>query len=313
MRVAIPVLLTAMAFTRPLPAQGEREELIVHNAAALGPPFRDLLRTFAARNPGTVPHQENSPSLEAVRKLTDLGKVPDVLAVADYGLLPKLVLPRFASWYVVFGTNAMVLAYNEESIGAKEITADNWWQILLRPGVRTGRSDFQVDPSGYRALMALQLAERHYKQPGLTAHLVASLPQRYVRHAEADLSALIETGELDYAWTYRSLAEAHRLKYLTLPKEIDLSDPSLTDWYAQARVSIPGGPGRDSLQLKGEPILFALTIPAAAPHHDLALSFVRFLLSSEGSHILQKSGFMPLDAARFYGAPPTSLTSLRHR
>jgi molybdate/tungstate transport system substrate-binding protein len=239
--------------------------------------------------------------------LTDLGKVPDVLGVADYGLLPKLVVPRFASWYVVFGSNAMVLAYSKESIGAKEITSNNWWRILLRPGVRTGRSDFNVDPSVYRTLMALQLAERHYRQTGLTARLKAAMPQRYVRHAEADLSALIETGELDYAWTYRSLAEAHHLKYLTLPSKIDLSDPNLAEWYAHAQVRIPGGPGKDSLELKGEPILFAMTIPTAAPHADLAVTFVRFLLSPEGRAILRQSGFIPLRTPRFYGTPPADL------
>jgi molybdate/tungstate transport system substrate-binding protein len=47
----------------------------------------------------------------------------------------------------------MVLAYTERSAGAGEVNGANWWQVLLRPDVRVGRSDPALDPSGYRALM----------------------------------------------------------------------------------------------------------------------------------------------------------------
>jgi molybdate/tungstate transport system substrate-binding protein len=280
--------------------------LIVFNAAALTPPFKQLLTLFDSLRQGISIAQESSPSLEAVRKVTDLGKTPDVLAVADYGLLPKLVLPKHASWYVLFGTNAMVLAYMDESAGAAQISGDNWWQVLQRPGMRIGRSDYTIDPSGYRALMSLQLAERHYRQPGLAKQLLARMPERYVRHAEADLSALIVAGELDYGWTYESLAKAHGLKYVRLPPEVDLSSPALADWYAQAVVRIPGGVGKDSLTLRGEPIVFALTIPTDAPHKEEAEAFVQLLLSEPGRAVLQRSGFATIKP-EFRGSPPASL------
>jgi molybdate/tungstate transport system substrate-binding protein len=113
-----------------------------------------------------MPAQENSGSLEAARKLTELGKVPDVLAVADYTVIDRLVRPVHATWQVMFARNAMVLAYTDRSAGAGEVNGSNWWQVMLRPGVRVGRSDPALDPAGYRALMVLQLAEAHYAQPG---------------------------------------------------------------------------------------------------------------------------------------------------
>ena len=135
--------------------------------------------TLRHDTPAYALQQENAPSLEAVRKLTDLGRVPDVLATADVALFDALVLPAHSAWYVVFGTNALVLAYGPRSVGREALTREAWWRVLLRPGLRIGRSDPSLDPSGYRTLMALQLAERHHNQPGLADRLLAAMPPRF--------------------------------------------------------------------------------------------------------------------------------------
>jgi molybdate/tungstate transport system substrate-binding protein len=111
---------------------------VVFNAGSLAYPFRELLAAFQRVHPATQPMQESSGSLEAARKLTELGKIPDVVAVADYGVIAKLLLPQYASWYVTFASNAMVLAYTERSSGAAGITGENWWRVLLRKDVRWG-------------------------------------------------------------------------------------------------------------------------------------------------------------------------------
>lgn len=301
---ALPFLCFGLACA---PAQ---TSLTVYNAAALGPPLRDALRAFAGTPARFVIAQENAPSLEVVRMLTELGLVPDVLAVADEQLLAEFVLPKHAEWYVRFGTNAMVLAYGPHARYAEEIRPDNWWQILLRPDVQVGRSDLRVDPSGYRADMVMQLAERFYAKPGLTERLRATIPARNVRRAEADLSAHLEAGELDYGWTYENLAKAHQLRYVKLPRQIDLSDPAFASDYAHALVEIPGGSGRQPLSLRGAPIIFALTVPTRAAQPALALEFVRYLLSPAGRETLRKSGFAPLAVPQWVGTRPTTLRDL---
>ena len=276
---------------------------VVFNAGSLAYPFRELLGAFQRAHPAVRPMQESSGSLEAARKLTELEKLPDVVAVADYGVIAKLLVPRYATWYVTFASNAMVLAYTEQSAGAGEITGDNWWRILLRPGVRWGSSDPSLDPNGYRTLMVFQLAEAHYRQPGLAARMRASLLPRYMRPSEAQLTGLLQAGELDYAWSYRSLAQTAGLKWVTLPPEVDLSDPKLAGWYAQAGVRLSGSrPGAtDSLDFRGEPIVYALTIPTRAPHPELARSFAHFVLSAEGRAILARAGFRLLPEPMFVG------------
>jgi molybdate/tungstate transport system substrate-binding protein len=290
--------------------QAPTGQLVVFNAGSLAKPFSELLQTFKRKYPGVVPAQENSGSVEAARKLTDLGKTPDVIAVADYGIIPKLLIPRHAGWYVTFARNSMVLAYTSESSGARDINGQNWWRVLLRAGVRTGRSDPALDPNGYRTLMVLQLAEKFYRKPGLAAELERAMPLRYIRPKEADLTALLQAGELDYSWSYVSLARTAGLKYVHLPREIDLSDPTLADWYSQASVHLPPKQrGADSLEFHGEPIVYALTIPLHAPHPETAQAFVRFIFSPEGQAILQSGGFTLLDkpVVSGPGKPPGGL------
>lgn len=297
---AVAVIIAALLVGKAVPAGAQDSvvgELIVFNAGSLAKPFSDLLRAFKQRHPGVVPAQENSGSLEAARKLTDLGKVPDVIGVADYGIIPKLLIPGHATWYATFARNAMVLAYTDGSVGAAEIDGRNWWQVVRRPGVRAGHSDPALDPNGYRTLMVFQLAEEHYRQPGLERQLDLAFPPKYMRPKEADLTALVQAGELDYAWSYLSIAKTTGLRYVTLPRQIDLSDPTLAGWYAQASVRLPGASraGKDSVEFRGEPIVYALTIPTKAPNPGAAQAFVRFLFSPEGQSIIKANGFSLLE------------------
>jgi molybdate/tungstate transport system substrate-binding protein len=291
----VPLLL-ALA-TVPLQGQGPLSgSLVVYNAGSLARPFSDLLRAFVARHPDVEPAQENSGSVEAARKLTELDKIPDVLGVADYGIIPKLLVPKYATWYVSFAKNAMVLVYTDQSAGAKEINGRNWWQVVLRPEVRSGHSNPALDPNGYRTLMVFQLAEKFYHQRGLAARLDHAIPPRNIRPKEADLTALVQSGELDYAWSYLSIAKTAGLRHVDLPPEVDLSDPQLASWYRQASVWVPGADrsAADSVEFRGEPIVYALTIPTGAPHPAAALAFVRFVLSEEGRSILSADGFTVL-------------------
>jgi len=308
-RLVAALCAAAAATASPAAAQELTGPLIVYNAGSLARPFRELLDAFRGLHPAVMPAQENSGSLEAARKLTELGKIPDVLAVADYRVIEDVLLPKYATWYASFARNAMVLAYTDRSPGAAGIDSTNWWRILLEPGVRAGHSDPALDPNGYRTLIVLQLAERYYRQAGLARRLDAAMPPRYQRPKEADLTALLQAGELDYAWTYRSLARASGLRYLSLPRAIDLSDPALARDYEAASVRIPGGSrgAGDSLTFRGEPIVYALTIPVGAPHPSMAAAFVGFALSTEGRAILQRNGFVVLPSPILAGRPPAGL------
>ena len=289
-----------------------REEgpLVVFNAGSLARPLRAALDTFAARE-GVRVEQEQAGSLETARKVTELGRIPDVIALADYEVFPQLLIPQHTTWYAKFARNRMVLAHTPQSRGADSITPANWWRIVLRPGVEIGHSDPNLDPAGYRALLVMQLAERYYRQPGLAKRLQRGIPPRNIRPKSADLVALLETGELDYAWEYESVARAASLPFVTLPDSISLSATRDSAFYATAAVRVVGRRLGDSITVRGEPIVYALSIPRRASHPQLAERFVMFLGSDDGRRILRANHLDALDSAVVSGEGAPAWLSAR--
>jgi molybdate/tungstate transport system substrate-binding protein len=282
--------------------------LVVFNAGSLGRPLREALDSFAATHPELNVAQENAGSLESARKLTELGKIPDVIALADEAVFPALLVTAHTDWYAAFARNEMVLAYTDRSAGAAEISPDNWAEVLLRPGIRTGRSDPALDPNGYRTLMVLQLEERRSGRTGIAARLLAAMPARYLRPKEADLVALLQAGELDYAWSYRSVAQAAGLRAVDLPAAVDLGDPALDTAYARVSVRVPQSSG-DSVTIVGAPILYALSIPRMAANQADAEAFVRWLFGPAGREVLARNGFTVLEEPIFHTDHPASIPS----
>ena len=285
-------LLLSSALALALQAPAGR--LVVSTAGSLAAPTRELLAAFQSLHPHVEPARESAGSVEAARKLTEYGRIPDVLAVADGHVIDELLIPKFAGWWVGFASNAMVVAYTDRSRGADAIGTGNWMDVLQRKGVTVGRSDPAQDPSGYRTLMVFQLAESFYGRPGLARALLAHSPEEYLRPKEVDLIALLETGNLDYAIFYRTVALQGRFKWVDLPPEIDLSDPDRAEAYRGAEVTIPRSRRRDAgeVHLVGAPIVYGLTIPREAPNPVAARAFVRFVMGPEGRRILTRFGFV---------------------
>ncbi len=271
----------------PTEAQ-QRQELIIFNAGSLTAPFGNLLREFARLHPGVTPQQESSGSLDLVRKVTELAKPCDVMAVADYEVIPSLMVPQYADWYGIFARNQMVLMYTASSKLASEINSNNWYEIVLRPGVQSGHSDPDADPAGYRTLVLWQLAEKYYRKPGLYEQLNKTVPPKNIRPKSVELVALLQTGEVDYIYGYRSVAEQGGLSFVTLPPQIDLSELGKAALYSTVSTQVVGNKPGEKKTIKGLPILFALTIPKNAPHQQLAEEFIRFALSPQGREIMKR-------------------------
>ena len=274
--------------------------LVVFNAGSLARPIRAALDTFARRE-GVSIAQESAGSLESARKLTELGNIPDLIALADAEVFPRYLMPDFVDGYVEFAHNRMVLAYTDRSQFAAEVDGQNWWRVMLRPDVEVGRSDPELDPNGYRTLLVWQLSERFYGERGLAARLAAASPARNVRPKEADLVGLLQAGEFDYIWSYESMARALGLRYVSLPTEVDLSEPEQAARYAESSVTVRGARAGEQVTFKGTPIVYGFGVPRAAPHRALGERFAAFLLSPDGREILRREGLDAFDVARPVG------------
>lgn len=280
--------------------------LTVFIAGSLARPMRAALDSFSART-GTTFTLETAGSLELARRLLDLGKDADVVALADEEVFPRFLMPARVHWYARFARNRMVLAYSDGAKGAAEASAGDWRHVLLRPGMAIGRSDPDLDPAGYRTLLLFQLAERHYGEPGLAQRLEASSPPTHVRPKSAELVALVQARELDYAWMYESSARGARLPFIALPPAVDLGEEALAAVYDSARVHVAGATMGDTLEMRGTPIRYGISIPTNAQRAALATAFVRYLFSDEGQRILHGEYLDVLPAPSIVGddVPPT--------
>ena len=256
------------------------DTLVLYLAASLSKPMQPVLDAYSART-GTVIQRESGASLEHIRKVTELHRVPDLMLLADAEVIPQLLVPKYATWYAEFARNRLVVAYTARSKHAGEINAGNWTALLQRPNVQVGRTDPNLAPAGYRTLLMFQLAERYYKRPGLAAALLEHAPESNVRPNAAELAALLAAGELDYIFDYQSVAESNGFRYLTLPTAIDLGDANRAAEYATVSVKVRGSSPGQTLTLKGQPILYGLTMPSDAPHPQAAKRFLDYLTSPQ--------------------------------
>jgi molybdate/tungstate transport system substrate-binding protein len=287
--VLLLLMLTACRNTGTV----KTEEIIIFHAGSLSVPLRQLKDIYEQRNPGVKILLEPAGSLVCARKITELKKPCDILASADYFVINELLIPDYADWSIRFATNEIVIAYNEKAKYSTEINSSNWMEILLREDVLYGRSDPDADPCGYRSVLAIMLAESYYRVPGLAGKMI-SKNRDYIRPKEVDLVALIEANAIDYMFQYKSVAIQHNLKYIELPDEINLSDPSMAALYKTVSLDIRGNKPDETIKVTGEYINYSMTIPFNAVNRDGAVDFMCFILSDEGTDILRSNGQDPI-------------------
>ncbi|MCL4394477.1 MAG: extracellular solute-binding protein [Chloroflexi bacterium] len=285
--------------------------LTIFGAGTLANPFKQMDDAFSIKYPNVTIQPQFGGSVKMVKQVTDLHQIADVVAVADYNVIPQYLFgangtTAYTKWYAGFATNAITFVYTDKSKYASEITPQNWYQVLARSGVQIGRSNPDTDPSGYQTVQMLNLAETYYKQPGLEDAILANAPKTNMRDTETELIAALQSGQIDYLAIYLSDARQHNFKYLDLPPQIDLSDAKYAADYAKASVTTVNG------TLKGSPIVYAVTIPNNAAQPDWATKYVQFLLGPDGQAAIKTNGFGSVAPAYVndVNQPPADLKSL---
>ena len=293
----------------------EKIVLKVFHAGSLTEPMKAFKKAFEEKYPNVEVQCEAAGSAATIRKVTELGRSADIVASADYTLIPKMMYPDYANWTVMFAKNQIVLAYTDKSKYANEINSENWYQILRRPDVKFGFSNPNDDPCGYRSQMVLQLAELYYNDSKIYDDLVAKhsnlkfveengiyilrMPKSedinpdtsklMIRSMEMELIHGIETGEIDYYFIYRSVAQQHNHRFIELPPQIDLSSAEYADIYKKVKVVLANGK-----EVVGKPIVYGITIPESAEHKEYAEKFIELIISKEGQRILKELGQPPV-------------------
>lgn len=270
-------------------------KVTIYVAASLSDLFKKAKAEFERLHPGTEILIEPGGSLVLIRRVAELQGQPDIIVVADHTLIPTYLVPKFVDRSTDFLTEQISIIAAENAKFGGEINSQNWFEVLLRPGVEVGISDPQAAPIGYRTLMVWKLAEQHYKRPGLFDQLSAKVPKKNIRPNAAAIMPLVKTGELDYIFDYPSLARQHGLRVIDLPAEIDLGDPRLGDRYKAVSVEIPGAEPGTKKSVAGAPIVYSIAPLKNAQNPKTAQAFVDYLLRSGGRDIMAQLGMTPID------------------
>lgn len=219
----------------------------------------------ATRIPGASVEAHGSATVR--RLVVDGLRNPDAVALAD----PRL-FEGVSDRATLFATNALVVVYDPESPHADDLRRD-WRTAIAADDVEVGRTDPDQDPLGYRTVMALELAERRY---GVDADAVLDASRVF---RETDLLNVVEQGGVDAAFAYRSMADERGLPAVSLPAEVDFSDPGHAQAYASVSYDL------EHATVHGTPIRYAATALT-----ERGESWVERLVTARGR--LEESGFV---------------------
>ncbi|KAF1028993.1 MAG: hypothetical protein GAK37_01965 [Pseudomonas sp.] len=281
-------LLGSLLFSVALAAHAEGEIRVAYAGSmgvvmdkALGPAFAEREHlTYQGQGEGAY----GLARLLASKKL-----LADVFVSITPGPVEVLQHAGLVDTAVPVASTRMVIAYNPKSAFAAQL-ADNktpWWQVLQSPGLRFGRTDAATDPQGQNIVFTVQLAEKYYHQPGLSKRILGDVQNPQQVFGEGGLLTRLQAGQLDAASGYESATLSARLPYVTLPDEINLSNPAFTHgWYDTVALQLP-----DKTLLKPQPLVFYAAVLKNAPHPQQAQAFVQYLQSSEGQKLFEANGY----------------------
>jgi molybdate/tungstate transport system substrate-binding protein len=197
---------------------------------------------------------------------------------------------------VPVASTQMVIAYSPKSKFLPDFDAaaqgkKNWHEVLQTPGLRFGRTDPATDPQGQNIIFTMLLAQDFYKKPGLVDRILGGYQNPQQIFAEPSLLSRLEAGQLDASSGYLSATRSHRLPFITLPDEINLSNPEMeAKWYKNVQFSITLASGKEAT-LNTQPLVFYATILNDSKQPALAEKFVQFLQGPEGQKLLDDNGY----------------------
>jgi molybdate/tungstate transport system substrate-binding protein len=190
----------------------------------------------------------------------------------------------------------MVIAYSDKSKYAADFKAAAegkmpWYAVLEKPDIRFGRTDPAVDPQGRNIVFTMLLAERFYKQPGLADKILGSTQNPQQIFTEPSLLSRLESGQLDATSGYLSAVISHKLPYIKLPEQINLSDPGMIqDWYSKVHFSIKLPNGKTD-NLSTQPLVFYAAVLKNAPNPKAGEAFVKLMTSAQGQTMFKEYGY----------------------
>ncbi len=258
--------------------------LDVFHADSLAGPMEALKMAFEGKFGAVTIRLRSGTSKQLAERILK-GETCDVFAssspaVVEEDLLHKRIAgldKSAATWYVVFSANEMVVITRKGNpLGIRQV-AD-----LAKPGVTFVRVTGEKDLATNRTVEFLQRAAALEGQPALAQKIIdGAVVDPAKPNSVPDTVRAVTEGRANAGVVYFSAAVAARsdVDIIRFPASVNLSDK----------------------------IRNAATVPGTAKNDQMALDFVKFLLSAEGQTILKDTGQPPVVPAIRKGEVPTGL------
>jgi molybdate/tungstate transport system substrate-binding protein len=287
----------AATVTDPQSSSSQGKVFVMY-AASLLKIFENTLGPSFQNETGYTYEGEGRGSVQIANMILDGLRRPDVFVSA--GTIPIMKLMNktdvggskqpLASWLVKFGSAEMVIAYSPTShyytdLEKARLGEISWHKVLSEQGLKFGRTDPDLDPKGYYMILTAKLSNIYYNDSTIKQRILGDDRNPKQIFPEETLKTVLESGQLDAVASYKHEAVSRGLPYITLPAEINLAHPTFSDYYRKALYTLT-----DGHRVFGEPIYFSATIPESVRNLNGAVSFVKFLLSSNGERILKTQG-----------------------
>ena len=206
-----------------------------------------------------------------IRMIEDRTKHPDVVVSADATLLRDRLYGSVTDWDVAFAANSLGIGSDTRTrLGRRLDAGDPWYELApdADPGdVAIAEPD--LDPLGYRAVQAFELAGQAHDIPDLGARLLDIV---YREPEEPQLLTGVTTGSRAAAVVYRNMAVDHGIDFSEFPAEYNFADPDLADHYATVEYTTDEG-----YTASGRPILYNATVSDDADAPGAGRRLVAFL------------------------------------
>lgn len=284
--------------------------LVILTTDAFSGAITELKKAFTAENPGIVVTVVSVPE----RKIMDnsnLLKRSDIIVGFEQITGNKLVSENITGKPDIITRDGVVIAWDGTKNSVEPLNDKEWYYSLFKKGVRIVIVNPLNDPLGANALSALHLSDRYY---GLS-QIFPSLIERESRiiktmstniytinvtfplstgkklifaNSRPDAVAFIKNGTASYGILSRSVAEQNGLFYMSLPPQIDLSDPSFSKIYNTVAIRyFAGTKGKETI----EPLNYEIAFPVSQKTSAEALKFGEFIKTAQARSILQSLGY----------------------
>jgi molybdate/tungstate transport system substrate-binding protein len=187
----------------------------------------------------------------------------DVFVSANPKVNASLMGPAngdWVSWYITFAQSPLVMGYNAASRFVADFRTKPWYQVLMEPGIRIGRTDPRLDPKGQLTLDLMKAAGTTYNIPELSPR-VLGVPENPAQVLpEETLVGRLQSGQLDAGFFYSTETSDAKIPAVVLPAAITPK------------------------------AVYTIAILRDAPDPEGADEFVTFLLGAKGQSLMRAHG-----------------------